>query len=69
VALDDLAGVRLVLLDARVGRDAHVVVHRKVEQRAALAARLVEDQLVKGKVVRQDEVLLVQCFFCWFRWV
>ena len=58
-----LARVRLVLFDARVARDAHVVVHAKVEERAALAARLVEDELVKGVVVRQDEVLLVRGVF------
>ena len=35
-----LTGVRLVLLHARVGHHANVVVHVEVEQRARLAARL-----------------------------
>lgn len=40
VALDDLAGVRLVLLPAGVVHQPHVLVHVKVEQRPALPPRL-----------------------------
>ena len=38
-ALDELGGVRLVLLDGGVADEAHVVVDVKVEERPRLAAR------------------------------
>ena len=50
--LDDLARVALVLFLARVGQHAHVVVHVKVEERARLAARLIDDKVVECIVLR-----------------
>mmetsp|Transcript_28242 Transcript_28242/g.73243 ORF Transcript_28242/g.73243 Transcript_28242/m.73243 type:complete len:246 (+) Transcript_28242:178-915(+) len=56
--LDYLARVRLVLLLGGVVGDAHVVVDLKVEERAALAARFVHDELVESHGGGDDEVLL-----------
>lgn len=54
-----LAGVRLVLLDSRVERaESHIIMHVEAEERARLAARTLDDQLVEGGRVRQDQVLL-----------
>lgn len=49
--LDDLAGVALVLFLCGVGEHADVVVHVKTEQRARLAARLVDDKVVERIVL------------------
>ena len=49
--LDDLAGVRLVLLLRGVGEQPHVVVDVEVEERAGLPAGLVDDEVVKGVVL------------------
>lgn len=46
-ALDDLTSVALVLLLGGIRKHTHVVVHVKVEQGARLAARLVDDEVVK----------------------
>mmetsp|Transcript_37622 Transcript_37622/g.95093 ORF Transcript_37622/g.95093 Transcript_37622/m.95093 type:complete len:365 (-) Transcript_37622:53-1147(-) len=56
--LDYLARVRLVLLLGGVVGDANVVVDLKVEERAALAARFVHDELVESHGGGDDEVLL-----------
>ena len=53
----DLAGVRLVLLHRGVVHQPHVLVHVKLEERAALAPRLGDDEVVEGVVVWDDEVL------------
>jgi hypothetical protein len=49
--LDDLSCMTLVLFLGGIGEHAHIVVHVKVEQRAGLAARLVDDKIVEGVVL------------------
>lgn len=58
LALDDFAGVTLLLFDPRIADHADVVVHVKVEKWAGLASGLVDDELVEGVVVRDDQVFL-----------
>ena len=48
----------LVLLNGRVALHAYVLVHIKVEQRPALAARLLHNEIIEGHSVRDDQVLL-----------
>ena len=57
-ALDDLARVRLVLFDGGIGEHANIVVDIKVEQRARLSSRLVDDKVVEAVVMGYDQVLL-----------
>ena len=50
--LNNLARVRLVLLDSRVRDHADVVVHVKAEQRTRLSSGFGYDELVEGVVLR-----------------
>mmetsp|Transcript_12854 Transcript_12854/g.26049 ORF Transcript_12854/g.26049 Transcript_12854/m.26049 type:complete len:221 (-) Transcript_12854:55-717(-) len=50
--------MRLVLFDTGVSLHPHVIVHIELEERAGLAARLVDDELVERHAVGHDEVLL-----------
>lgn len=58
--LDDLAGMRFVFLHCCIGQHPHVVMNVKVEERARLASRLIDDKVVEAVVMRDDEVLLGQ---------
>ena len=53
-----LAGVRVLLLHVGPAPEPDVVVDVKVKQRPALAPRLVHDEVVERRGVREDEVLL-----------
>lgn len=57
-ALHDLARVGLILLDTGIVGQADVVVHIKAEQRAGLSAGLVDNEVVEGVVVGDDQILL-----------
>ena len=48
-----LACVRLVFLYCRIREQPHVIMHVKVEQRARLPARLVDDEIIEGVVLQQ----------------
>lgn len=46
-AFYDLASVRFILLLGRVSEQPHIVVNVKVKQRPRLAARFVDDKVIK----------------------
>jgi hypothetical protein len=50
--------VHVLALHACISQHAYVVLHTKVKQGARLASRLVDDEVVEGQVVRQDQILL-----------
>ena len=56
-AEDHFAGMRLMLLPARVVHQSDVLVDVKLEQRAKFAAGLRDDEIVEGVVLRDDHVL------------
>lgn len=53
--LDDLSGMRLILLDCRVGEQPHVVVHIKVKQRARLSSSLVHYEIIECVMLKAHE--------------
>lgn len=54
-AFYDLAGVRFVLLQSRIGEQPHVVVNVKVEQWPRLATRLVDYKVIKRVMLMNGE--------------
>jgi hypothetical protein len=50
-SFNDFARVRLVLFLGRISKETHIVVYVKVEQRARLSARLVDNKVVESMVL------------------
>jgi hypothetical protein len=57
-ALHHLSRMTLVLFPRRIADEPDVIVHVEVEQGSRLAARLVDDKVVEGVRVRDDQVFL-----------
>ena len=58
--LHHLSSMRLVLLYPRITNHSYIVVHIKMEEGSALASRLVDDEVVEGGRVREDQVVVVE---------
>jgi hypothetical protein len=57
-AATHLSRVHVLALHACIAQDADVILDTKVKQGPRLATSLVDDQLIEGEVVRQDQILL-----------
>lgn len=58
MSLNNFTSMCLIFLDCTVVDHAHIIVHIKFKQRTTLASSFVDDQVIKGIVVRNNDVFL-----------
>ena len=56
-AKDDFSGMGIFHLDVRASAKTNVVLDVETEQRTGFAARLGDDEIVKGQVVGENQIL------------